>query len=59
MALLLFSGSRAYKARANLYPGLIRIAGIAPGVFAAIGQRNEFIFGMSLRGMPLGLALQK
>lgn len=59
MASLFFSGSRAYKARANLYPGLIRIAGITSGVFAAVGQKDEFIFGMSLRGIPLGLALQK
>jgi hypothetical protein len=59
LASLLFSGSRAYKARANLYPGLIRVAGVTLGVFAAVGQKNEFIFGMSLRGMPLGLALQK
>ncbi len=59
MASLLFSGSRAYKARANLYPGSIRIAGFAPALFAAIGQMNEIIFGISLRGIPLGLALQK
>jgi hypothetical protein len=59
MASLLFSGSRAYKVRANLYPGSIQIAGIAPAFFTAIGQTNEFILGISLRGMPLGLALQK
>ena len=59
MASLLFSGSRAYKARANLYPGLIRLAGITPGLFAAVSQTNQFIFGMTLHGMPLGLALQK
>jgi hypothetical protein len=57
MASLLFSGSRAYRARTNLYPGLIRLAGISPGLFAAIDQKNHIIFGMTLRGLPLGLAL--
>lgn len=57
LASLLFSGSRAYRARTNLYPGLIRLAGISPGLFAAIDQKNHIIFGMTLRGLPLGLAL--
>lgn len=58
MASFLLSGSRAYKARTNIYPGLIQIAGISPGFFAALGQNHEVIFGLSLRDLPLGLALQ-
>lgn len=58
MASLLFSGSLAYKARANVYPGLIRVAGVSPALFAAIGEKNEVILGMSLRGIPFGLASQ-
>jgi hypothetical protein len=58
MASLLFSGSRAYKARLNVYPGIVRFAGISPAVFAAVSPRNEFIFGLSCRGLPLGLAFQ-
>jgi hypothetical protein len=58
MASLLFSGSRAYKARLNLYPGLVHLAGVSPAVFAAVSPRNEFIFGLSCRGLPLGLAFQ-
>ena len=58
MASLLFSGSRAYKARVNLYPGLLKLGEISPAFFAAIGQRREIICGIALRGMPLGIAKQ-
>ncbi|MDZ7303273.1 MAG: hypothetical protein ONB44_14180 [candidate division KSB1 bacterium] len=59
MASFLVSGSRAYKMRTNLYPGLIRIGNISPGIFTIISRKNEVIFGMTLRGMPLGLAFQE
>jgi hypothetical protein len=58
MASLLFSGSRAYKARANFYPGLFRIYHISPALFAAVDQQKQFVFGMSLRDLPLGAAFQ-
>jgi len=58
MASLLFSGSRAYKARANIYPGIIRLGNISPALFAAIDQQNQIVFGISLHGLPLGIALQ-
>ena len=58
MASLLFSGSRAYKARINLYPGLIRFGDMAPAFFSALGQRHEIIFGISLRCAPVGIALE-
>lgn len=59
MASLLFSGLLAYKARTNIYPGMIRFAGMSPGIFAAVGQKNEVTFGFTLRGLPLGLAMQR
>lgn len=59
MASLMVSGSRAYKVKANVFPGVVRIAGVSPGFFAALGQENEFIFGVFLQSVPLGLAFQK
>lgn len=58
LASLLVSGSRAYKARMNLYPGLVHWRGISPALFVALADHNEFIFGVSLRRMPLGIAFQ-
>jgi hypothetical protein len=59
MASFLVSGSRAYKAKVNIFPGLVRIAGISPALFAALGQENELIFGFSAGSLPLGLAFQR
>jgi hypothetical protein len=58
MASLLFSGSRAYKAKANVFPGLFHLAGFSPAIFAALGQKNEFIFGFGINPLPLGIAFQ-
>jgi hypothetical protein len=59
MASLFFSGSRAYKAKVNVFPGLVRIAGISPALFAAVAQENEVIFGLAVSAVPLGLAYQR
>jgi hypothetical protein len=59
MASLLFSGSRAYKAKVNVFPGLVRYIGISPALFAAVGQENEVIFGFAMSAVPLGLAFQR
>jgi hypothetical protein len=59
MASLLFSGSRAYRMKLNVLPGVLRIAGVSPGFFVALGKENELIFGTFLKPIPLGLAFQK
>jgi hypothetical protein len=59
MASLLFSGSRAYKFKANVFPGVVRIVGVSPAVFAAVGQKNELIFGFGFSGLPVGVAFQR
>ncbi len=59
MASLLLSGSRAYKAKINVFPGVIRFAGVSPGFFFAVGQKNECIFGAFVRSIPLGLAFRQ
>ena len=58
LASLLFSGSRAYKTRINLYPGFVRCGDRLPAFFAAVGRRNEIIFGISLRRLPLGITME-
>ncbi len=58
MASLLFSGSRAYKAKLNVFPGVLKVAGISPGFFLAVGQENEVILGAFIVPFPLGLAFQ-
>lgn len=44
------------RLRLNLYPGVIDLWGFSPGLFAAVGNRNQFIAGFSVRYSPIGLA---
>ncbi|MCK9408351.1 MAG: hypothetical protein M0R68_04375 [Bacteroidetes bacterium] len=44
------------KLRLNLYPGVIDLWGFSPGLFAALGNRNQFMAGFSLQYSPVGLA---
>ncbi len=44
------------KLRVNLYPGVIDLWGFSPGLFAALGNRSQFIAGFSVQYSPIGLA---
>ena len=44
------------KLRLNLYPGVIDIWGFSPGLFSALGNRNQVIVGFSIQYSPVGLA---
>jgi hypothetical protein len=56
MASLLFSGSRAYKSKLNLFPGVLRFRGVSPWFFCALGREDEVIAGGGIRLFPLGMA---
>ncbi len=56
LASLLISNRINENVRINLYPGVIDIFGISPGLFAAVGDRNQIIAGFSIQFSPVGLA---
>jgi len=43
------------KIRLNIYPGIIKVFSISPGIFASVGGRGRFTFGMTLSVLPLGI----
>ncbi len=53
---LLVTGQRSYGIVANVYPGLVSIAGFSPGFFAALTSGRTLIFGVNVSYIPLGLA---
>jgi len=59
MASLLLSGSPAYKARLNVFPGLVRIGRISPGFFAILTGEDRLVIGATVLPFPVGLAFQK
>jgi len=41
--------------RLNIFPGIIKILSVSPGIFASVGERGKCTFGMSLSILPLGI----
>jgi hypothetical protein len=56
LASLMVSNRINEKIRLNIYPGVIDLFGFSPGVFASIGNRQQFIAGFSIQFSPIGLA---
>lgn len=52
----LISPETRYKVRFNLYPGVIRCGGIAPGFSLAFRENREIVMSFNLGLLPLGLA---
>jgi len=55
MASLLVAKSKDNRARLNLYPGLVDLAGMRPGFFVGTNREKEFQMGMTLSVLPVGL----
>jgi len=57
MAALMFADTQAYRWRLNVYPGVVRVGGWSPGLFAAINASDRFEAGITFSTeSPLGLA---
>jgi hypothetical protein len=41
--------------RFNIYPGILKILSVSPGIFTSIGEKGKFTFGMTLSVLPLGI----
>jgi hypothetical protein len=40
----------------NIYPGLFSIGSWTPGVYAAVGEWDNLILGITFTSIPLGIA---
>ena len=56
LASLIASNRINEKLRLNLYPGVNNFWGFSPGLFASLGNNNQYIAGFSIQYSPLGLA---
>jgi hypothetical protein len=41
--------------RLNIYPGILKIFSVSPGIFVLVGERGKSTFGMTLSVFPLGI----
>jgi hypothetical protein len=44
------------QVKANIYPGVIHIGPVSPGLFVSIGKGAQLIAGMTIRYSPVGIA---
>jgi hypothetical protein len=56
LASLILSDKINEKVKINMYPGVLDIAGISPGIFCSMGMGSQFIAGLTVRYVPFGLA---
>ncbi len=56
LASVILAGTKGYKARVNVYPGLVTIGGISPGFFINIREDNKAVAGMMINFFPIGVA---
>lgn len=57
LASLLLARTKDYKARLNLYPGLLRVGRFSPGVVAALHRENSALVGVTFGTSPLPVGL--
>ncbi len=55
LASLILSGTKGYKARLNIYPGVIRLSRVSPGLFVNLRKDNRMVMGFQVRWIPFGL----
>ena len=55
MGSLILAGTKGYKARLNIYPGVIKIGKFSPGVFINLRKDNQFVLGVHYSWFPFGV----
>lgn len=53
---LVLSGTKGYKARLNVYPGLLYIWKLSPGLFVNLRKDNQVALGLQFSFIPIGSA---
>ncbi|MFC2170397.1 hypothetical protein ACFLQJ_00295 [Calditrichota bacterium] len=54
LASLILGGPRGYRARLNLYPGVLKYRSFSPGLAFLLQENNNLVFGIFLRYLPVG-----
>ncbi len=58
LASLILGGPQGYAARLNIYPGVVKLPGISPGIVGILKDNGSVLAGVSWRWLPVGLAGQ-
>jgi hypothetical protein len=53
---LILSGTKGYKARLNIYPGVLKFSRLSPGIFINLRNDNQVVMGIHLNILPFGIS---
>ncbi|MBN2170277.1 MAG: hypothetical protein JW819_03020 [Candidatus Krumholzibacteriota bacterium] len=53
LASLQYAGTKDYRLRLNVYPGVFRLGPVSPGIFLALDDRSRMLVGVNLNLLPL------
>ena len=56
LASLILSGTKGYRGRLNVYPGVVRLGRFSPALSATLLKNNAVVLGLTTGGLPFGLA---
>lgn len=56
LASLILAGTKGYKVRLNIYPGIFRIGNFSPAFFISLRDDNALVTGFHVHFSPFGLA---
>ncbi len=52
---LLIAGPKLFSAQLNVYPGLLKVRNVSPGLYIGIGKVEGFQIGLSIVHVPIGV----
>jgi len=53
---LILAGTKGYKTRLNIYPGIFNFGRLSPGFFFNLRSDNQIVVGLHLNFLPVGIA---
>ena len=56
---LVLSGRKRYRALLNIYPGILHVGNISPGIFGALNKKNEATVGVSFSFLPVAISFSQ
>ena len=56
LASVILAATKRYRARLNLYPGVLRLGSLSPSFFLVMDHEERILVGLGLSSLPVGLA---
>ena len=59
LAGMIVTGPKVPNVQVNVYPGMVNVAGIQPGLYVGTGERDGFVAGVTFMASPISLGFMR